>query len=115
MSISLDIFPEPGTLPPFVASILALIVDTIYACRSGVSFVARHVDSFKMAGLLADWYRKIPEHLRYDLDVDKVAPLPHVLTLHMMYWCIVLLVHRPLSVYKPCFFHNGVADEEFTF
>jgi hypothetical protein len=26
------------------------------------------------------------------------VPLPQVLTLHMQYWCAVLLLHRPLSV-----------------
>ncbi|GJJ06862.1 hypothetical protein Clacol_001058 [Clathrus columnatus] len=51
-----------------LSSILALVVDTIYACRSG--------------------------HLKYS-DKDEFVPLPHILTLNMTFWCVMLLAHRP--------------------
>ncbi|KAF8578646.1 hypothetical protein K439DRAFT_1638648 [Ramaria rubella] len=98
-----------------LSSILALVVDTIYACRSGVSFVVRHVESFKIAARLDEWYRNIPEHLRYNLDVDETVPLPHTITLHMMYWCVVLLVHRPfIRHHKHELTHTNIPEEEIS-
>ncbi|KIJ57338.1 hypothetical protein M422DRAFT_23378 [Sphaerobolus stellatus SS14] len=111
-----------------LSSILALIVDTIYACRSGVSFVLRHVESFKIAKMLEEWYNQIPSHLRFDPRVaaeiyargsigkDKSGvPLPHVLTLHMMYWVTVLLVHRPFIRHNNhTHTHTSVPEEEIS-
>lgn len=81
----------------FIASNLALVVDTIYACRSGVTFRVRHIESFKILAHLQTWYDQLPRHLKY-LHGDDCVPLPHILTLNMMYWCVVLLVNRPLYV-----------------
>ncbi|KAF8523917.1 fungal-specific transcription factor domain-containing protein [Hysterangium stoloniferum] len=81
-SRSLSTFHATASL----SSILALVVDTIYACRSGVNFVVRHVESFKIAAKLDEWYEKMPAHLKYNI-YDDMVPFPHVLTLHMMYCC----------------------------
>jgi hypothetical protein len=48
---------------------------------------------------LDKWYIDLPEHLRHESGPSKLpVPPPHILTLHMQYWCTVLLLHRPLYV-----------------
>jgi hypothetical protein len=78
------------------ANILCLIVQTIYAVRTASS---RHLEAATFEGLLDKWYLELPEHLRFDVGAATAgkapAPLPNVLTLHMQYWCAVLLLHRP--------------------
>jgi len=77
----------------FIAGILSMIVQSIYAVRPVSS---RHAESTVLEGLLDKWYIELPEHLRYEPSSSKSTPLPNVLTLHMQYWCAVLLLHRPL-------------------
>ncbi|KAI0057305.1 hypothetical protein BV25DRAFT_1831290 [Artomyces pyxidatus] len=78
--------------------ILSKIVQAIYAVRSGPG---RHAESLRLEELLDKWYLDVPVHLRYDPVGGAKAdvPLPHVLTLHMQYWCVVLLLHRPFMRY----------------
>ena len=76
------------------ANILGRIVQTIYAVRP---IPHRHAESKALEGLLDKWYIDLPHHLRYEPGLSKQpVPLPNVLTLHMQYWCAVLLLHRPL-------------------
>jgi len=50
-----------------------------------------------LESILNEWYLDLPQHLSYDIGASSVnPPPPHVLTLHMQYWCAVLLLHRPL-------------------
>ncbi|TDL26037.1 hypothetical protein BD410DRAFT_562461 [Rickenella mellea] len=69
------------------------IVERLYAVR-------RLPDA--MQGQLAEelekhldhWYQTLPSHLHYDsLNTNLIYP-PHVLTLHIQYWCAVILLHR---------------------
>ncbi|TFK31644.1 fungal-specific transcription factor domain-containing protein [Crucibulum laeve] len=94
---------QPPTVPGRIIScfnacaslsgILSMIVQAIYAVRPVSS---RHAESTLLEGLLDKWYLELPEHLRYDAGSSKQPiTLPHVLTLHMQYWCAVLLLHRP--------------------
>lgn len=77
-----------------LAGILSTIVQAIYAVRPVSS---KHAESAVLEGLLDKWYIELPEHLRYDPSSNgRLTPLPNVLTLHMQYWCAVLLLHRPL-------------------
>ncbi|KAF9242277.1 fungal-specific transcription factor domain-containing protein [Melanogaster broomeanus] len=107
--------PGVGATPPvsgrilscFTASatlstILSKIVQSIYAIR----FVSsRHAESIRIEGLLDKWYLDLPEHLRFELRYDSSGSLsstggmipPHILTLHMQYWCTTLLLHRPFK------------------
>lgn len=82
----------------------------------GGSVGSRQVETAKqvtaLEGTLDRWYLDLPHHLRYDtaavtiIDRDDATnnntttssslPPAHVLTLHMQYWCAVLLLHRPL-------------------
>lgn len=64
---------------------------------------SRHVESRFLEGSLDKWYIDLPEHLRYEPGSSRhPSPSPHVLTLHMQYWCAVLLLHRPLYVFCFC-------------
>ncbi|KAF9530638.1 fungal-specific transcription factor domain-containing protein [Crepidotus variabilis] len=89
-----------------LSGILGKIVQSIYAIRPNVS---RHAESTILESILDKWYLELPDHLRCDLSAPSTAsssstssssrqsttPLPNVLTLHMQYWCTVLLLHRP--------------------
>jgi hypothetical protein len=79
----------------FAANILSEVVETIYAVRPSQ---ARHSESLRLGALLDKWLLDLPEHLRFDPSSWKKShpPSPFVLTLHMQYWCVVLLLHRPL-------------------
>ncbi|KAI0088316.1 fungal-specific transcription factor domain-containing protein [Irpex rosettiformis] len=73
--------------------ILSMIMQTIYPIRPH-SF--RQTEFTRIEQLLNKWYIELPEHLRFDANTPKYATLPpHILTLHMQYWCTVLLLHRP--------------------
>ncbi|KAI0694111.1 fungal-specific transcription factor domain-containing protein [Cytidiella melzeri] len=73
--------------------ILSMIMQTIYPIRPH-SF--RQAEFTRIEQLLNKWYLELPEHLRFDANTPKYATLPpHILTLHMQYWCTVLLLHRP--------------------
>ena len=81
-----------------IACILSAIVQSIYAVRPGSS---RHAESTHLESMLDKWYLDLPDHLRFDPGSSSPSsrqetPLPNVLTLHMQYWCVVLLLHRPL-------------------
>ncbi|KAJ7057212.1 fungal-specific transcription factor domain-containing protein, partial [Mycena amicta] len=80
-----------------LANILSQILQSIYALRPQAS---RHVELVVLDGQLEKWRLSLPPHLQYDPAVRTSAaevPLPPVLTLHMQYWCAVLLLYRPLS------------------
>ncbi|KAF8062419.1 fungal-specific transcription factor domain-containing protein [Lyophyllum atratum] len=100
-------FPKNSDMPPPVpgriiscfnasarlSGILSMIIQAIYAVRPVSS---RHSESTFLEALLDKWYIELPEHLRYEPGSTKrPIPPPHVLTLHMQYWCAVLLLHRP--------------------
>ena len=89
---------------PPLAGILSSIMRVIYAVRSfpitssGTSS-SRETEKqvTTLESILNEWYLNLPEHLSYDIAASPVnLPPPHVLTLHMQYWCAVLLLHRPL-------------------
>lgn len=59
----------------------------------------RQPEFVRIEQLLDKWYIELPEHLRFDASLPKYyTQPPPVLTLHMQYWCTVLLLHRPLYV-----------------
>ncbi|CDO71521.1 hypothetical protein BN946_scf184910.g20 [Trametes cinnabarina] len=76
------------------------ICQSIYAIKPATS---RPAELARLDSLLTKWSLELPEHLRFDPAAPKLPPPPpHVLTLHMQYWCTVLLLHRPLCVsYRP--------------
>ncbi|KAH8112249.1 fungal-specific transcription factor domain-containing protein [Phellopilus nigrolimitatus] len=76
-----------------LSSILAMIVQAIYAVKPVPS---RHLEALQLERTLDRWYMDLPEYLCYDTSVKSASvPPPNVLTLHMQYWCAVLLLHRP--------------------
>jgi hypothetical protein len=78
-----------------VANILSEVVQAIYAVRPDER---RHSESIRLGALLDKWLLDLPEHLRFDPSNWKRPhpPSPFVLTLHLQFWCVVLLLHRPL-------------------
>ncbi|KAJ7778867.1 fungal-specific transcription factor domain-containing protein [Mycena olivaceomarginata] len=96
--------PRPGrVISCFNASarlsgILSQIVQSIYALRPAAS---RHAELVVLDGQLEKWHLALPAHLQHDPARSSrsgvEAPLPQVLTLHLQYWCAVLLLHRPFS------------------
>ncbi|KAF8470363.1 fungal-specific transcription factor domain-containing protein [Gautieria morchelliformis] len=76
-----------------LSGILSNIVETIYAVHPPPTH-SRHTESAILEKRLDKWYVELPEHLQLNCS-STTTPPPHVLTLHMQYWCSVLLVHRP--------------------
>lgn len=95
--------PEVTPAPGYVIScfgesaklsiILSMIMQDIYSIRPKCD---RQAEFSRFEKVLTKWYLELPEHLRFDPGHPKgFSPLPHVLTLHMQYWCTVLLLRRP--------------------
>ncbi|KAH9974092.1 fungal-specific transcription factor domain-containing protein [Lactifluus volemus] len=81
-----------------LSTILSDVVQIIYAVRPSQG---RHSESLRLGTLLDKWLLDLPEHLRFDPNTWKKShpPSPFLLTLHMQYWCVVLLLHRPFITY----------------
>jgi hypothetical protein len=90
-----DLSFQVSDLTRLAANILGEVVQHVYAVRPGLG---RHSESIRLETLLDKWLLDLPEHLRFDPSNWKKShpPSPFVLTLHMQYWCVVLLLHRPL-------------------
>ena len=80
------------------AMILSSIVQCIYAIRPEPT---RASQFHTLEETLDAWLLDLPEQLRYDPMATRFTgstgplPAPNVLTLHMNYWCTVILLHRP--------------------
>ncbi|KAF9078330.1 fungal-specific transcription factor domain-containing protein [Rhodocollybia butyracea] len=83
-----------------LSGILSMIIQAIYAVRPVSS--SRHEEAIFLEGILDKWYYGLPVHLQHDTQSFKTqTPPAHVLTLHMQYWCTVLLLHRPFIRHGP--------------
>ncbi|KAF5369399.1 hypothetical protein D9758_002493 [Tetrapyrgos nigripes] len=82
-----------------LSGILSMIIQAVYAVRPVSS---SHGEAVYLEQILAKWYHELPEHLQHPLSFKHSAPLPHVLTLHLQYWCAVLLLHRPFVRTSSC-------------
>ncbi|KAL6306894.1 fungal-specific transcription factor domain-containing protein [Sparassis latifolia] len=94
-----DFAPSPGhiiscfTESAKLSVILSVIMQEIYAIRPRCD---RQTEFSKYEKLLTKWYLELPEPLRFEPASAKPStPPPHILTLHMQYWCTVLLLRRP--------------------
>lgn len=105
-----------------IATILARIIQTSYAVRLTESSTRarRREEAAELENALDRWHLDLPAHLRVEIRYESTTPTgdngrvvvcssdeskapgssgvppPHVLALHMQYWCTVLLLHRPL-------------------
>ncbi|KAG9085808.1 hypothetical protein FS749_004087 [Ceratobasidium sp. UAMH 11750] len=82
-----------------LSAILSHIVEGLYSIRPS-NTGSRSAERIELEEQLEKWMLALPPYLRYDISRGVVeesgtVPPPHVLTLHMMYWCSVLLLHRP--------------------
>jgi hypothetical protein len=95
LGTSVALSSQVSDLTRVAANILGEVVQLVYAVRPGLG---RHSESLRLGALLDKWLLDLPEHLRFDPSNWKKPhpPSPFVLTLHMQYWCVVLLLHRPL-------------------
>lgn len=76
------------------AIIMSMIMQTMYPIRP---HLFRFTEFSRLEKLLDRWYYQISDPLRLDPAAAKHTTLPpHVLTLHLQYWCTVILLHRPL-------------------
>ncbi|TBU22427.1 fungal-specific transcription factor domain-containing protein [Dichomitus squalens] len=94
-----EVVPAPGyVLSCFDESaklslVLSQICQSIYAIKPAVN---RPSELTRLDSQLTKWCLELPESLRFDPASPKnPPPPPHILTLHMQYWCTVLLLHRP--------------------
>ncbi|KAJ7786593.1 fungal-specific transcription factor domain-containing protein [Mycena metata] len=87
--VTLATFRASGRL----AMILGAIITKIYPVRA-TSVASRQAALAKLESKLDQWYLSLPEGLRYDTALRRVAPPPPVLLLHIRYWGTVLLLHR---------------------
>lgn len=70
-----------------------MIMQAIYPIRL---HTFRQSEFTRIEQLLDKWYIDLPEHLRFDPSSPKYySRPPHIFTLHMQYWCTVILLHRP--------------------
>ncbi|KAG9125869.1 hypothetical protein FRC07_005834 [Ceratobasidium sp. 392] len=89
-----------------LSAILSHIVEGLYSIRPS-NTGSRSAERIELEEQLEKWMLSLPDYLRYDIARGVVegsgkVPPPHVLTLHMMYWCSVLLLHRPsIRLNKP--------------
>jgi len=92
-----------------LSNILSEVVQAVYAVRPGPG---RHSESIRLGALLDKWLLDLPEHLRFDPSNWKRPhpPSPFVLTLHMQYWCVVLILHRPFMRYADEIRTQGLDD-----
>lgn len=76
------------------AVVLSEICQNIYAIKP---LGNRLAELSRLDSMLMKWSLELPDHLRFDPASPKIPPPPpHILMLHMQYWCTVLLLHRPL-------------------
>lgn len=90
----------------FSASLLEEIVQTIYAVNPSQSLSGSQPTKRSAYVLLEErldkFYLEIPSHLQIrkpsssdNPDSSNYSP-PHVYTLHLLFWCTAILLHRPL-------------------
>ena len=73
-----------------------MIMQSIYPIRT---HGFRQVEFARLEQLLDRLLIDLPEHLRFAHTQPRYfTQPPQILTLHMQYWCTVLLLHRPLYV-----------------
>ncbi|KAH9937840.1 fungal-specific transcription factor domain-containing protein [Epithele typhae] len=94
-----EVAPVPGRiLSCFIESaklsvILSEICQSIYAIKPAAS---RPAELARLDSQLTKWSLELPEHLRFDpASPRNPPPPPNIFTLHMQYWCTVLLLRRP--------------------
>lgn len=85
----------------FIVGIFGKVMQWLYAIRPVAS---RQAQAAILESMLDKWYLDLPDHLRYEMPCRSETlkktkrPLPNVLALHMQYWTVVLILHRPLCV-----------------
>lgn len=82
-----------------LANLTGRVIHQFYAIRAGPNRLA---ESVRVEEALDKWYMDLPAHLQVDATAAATAPSlppPQILSLHLSYWCTVILLHRPLFVF----------------
>jgi len=95
-------YPTLIKIIPFPVVIFGKVMQWLYAIRPVAS---RQAQAAILESMLDRWYFDLPDHLRFEMPCSRFEtlkkikrPLPNVLALHMQYWTVVLILHRPLCV-----------------
>ncbi|KAG9036070.1 hypothetical protein FRB95_009858 [Tulasnella sp. JGI-2019a] len=76
-----------------ISKFTGMIISNFYTIRPPPSNTRREA-RVTIERKMEKFYNELPEHLRFTPS-GRVPP-PHMLIVHMQYWCAVLLLHRPL-------------------
>ncbi|KAL7420955.1 hypothetical protein Q5752_004909 [Cryptotrichosporon argae] len=77
-----------------LAVIMGRIITYIYADQGSLEQAARHLR--RLSANLDQWKASVPPEITFDPTADRDdAPPPHVLSLHLMFYTLVTLLHRP--------------------
>lgn len=103
-----------------LAEIFSLVLDRLYAVNPDRTTAQRRAEFLEIDQKLQRWYMELPETLR---STASPVPPPHVLCLHMSYWCSVLLLQCPQWVFTPMdhiiisnpfsLFHDALSPDEW--
>ncbi|EJU01612.1 hypothetical protein DACRYDRAFT_100452 [Dacryopinax primogenitus] len=77
-----------------LASILGRVYENLYTIRTNAEGAAGERILRQLDKRLALWLINLPDSLKYQPSNTSVPP-PHILTLHMQFYCALLLLHRP--------------------
>ncbi|KAM0748701.1 hypothetical protein T439DRAFT_327971 [Meredithblackwellia eburnea MCA 4105] len=78
-----------------LALIASKLMSTVYDLRAGISIASRQVVVPEIHLALETWYHELPSHLRATGTPIAKAPHPHIIGLNLMYWTIMIQLHRP--------------------
>ena len=78
-----------------IALIHGQIVDLLYPVTR-VDQTPRRALMEQIHSRLIKWSLDLPEPLQYSAKSSRPCPPPHVLVLHIQFWAMMLLLHRPL-------------------
>jgi hypothetical protein len=79
---------------PSIATIHGAIMEDVYTVKPRRD---RRALAASLERKLDLWYLDLPANLQWEYNISThPCPPPHVMLLHMEYWCSVLLLNRPL-------------------
>ncbi|CAE6464534.1 unnamed protein product [Rhizoctonia solani] len=92
--------PNQATLVFFQGCRLMLIairiMDTVYLQGRQQVGAAENNSISDIHKLLENWHKHLPAQIRVPPQYES-PPLPHVIVLHITYWWLLMLLHRPFS------------------
>ncbi|KAI5920243.1 fungal-specific transcription factor domain-containing protein [Camillea tinctor] len=98
LTYSVSVFQQFCTL----SKIMTKIINKIYPVGPTARKMLSHRRNIHR--LLCTWYHDLPPHLKYEPWTNTperpAAVTPHLTILHMVYYCLVILLHRPFISHR---------------